>query len=855
MKTLVRVLISLFLVPLSCLGASHYVDSAASAGNDGTSWTDAWTELDQITWASVAAGDIVYLSGGSSSKVYTTVMSVTKAGGDGNPITIAHSQDSSHDGLIIISNQLNTASAGITNIVFDFGKDPSYSTNIAVTDLWGITNNIGAVIRSTNMPVGIGSGVNDVAVSFASQSGNKLRWAEIGPIGMTNDVNPTAAVWFDSTSPYELYDVEVAYCYIHNMTGDGIHTETVPDDYPLGRMQVHHNIILQLGDDGLEVSGSIDIHHNMIGGLMDELWVAPTTFGHPDTIACPGLNFRIYNNMLYATFTAGILRLVPLYEWTGDAGYNGFVYGNVICNWWTTNLPMVVNNPRNDNWQGTAADMVYTNIVYLNNTVARSEANQPGIAFGRFVVPTAVYDAGGSANRLTIASNAFFLNNVFWNVNVGGGGSSGTLNIMTPATVDYNTFDSGSVDNIAVASVEPHPPSQDDPYTVYSSSAYNSTFGVGSNSVSALSIVSDTSLAWDWHLLSTDVGAKDIGVTPSTIMPSFLLDMMPDYDVDMDGNTRGGDGNWDRGAYEYTSDDVTNGLVLHFTFEDDFTGGVIADQSGNGNTGLRFGRYGTDTNWPVAIDVTNRLVESTGAEFHKYSDGYATYGTSGDYVGVTNLNLGDAANVSFSVWGKYYPVAAYGDAHQSQLICSGAYGIAGAWILGHENIWPNAYNTRYTKFEVFYGSANEDRVQCTFPDYHSDDDGTTNMNHYAVTFDDGLVEWYFNGVSVGSTNSGQSTLLMNTQTRWLALGAGPHHGAGTRGPYLYPPSNPLSDTDEYPNWRWIEGAMDNVRIYSRTLTDNEVATIYELESGEPADVTVERILNVSTLHVGTITSP
>jgi len=43
-----------------------YVDNTASGANTGTSWTDAWQSFTDISWGSIAPGDTVYISGGTS---------------------------------------------------------------------------------------------------------------------------------------------------------------------------------------------------------------------------------------------------------------------------------------------------------------------------------------------------------------------------------------------------------------------------------------------------------------------------------------------------------------------------------------------------------------------------------------------------------------------------------------------------------------------------------------------------------------------------------------------------------------------------------------------------------------------
>ncbi len=103
MKKLLATLLFLFLLSPLC-GTLWYVDNGASAGNDGTSWTDAWESLADITWGGggVVAGDTLYISGGSTSKIYRETLTVGASGSNGSPIAITKGVDGSHDGTVSI---------------------------------------------------------------------------------------------------------------------------------------------------------------------------------------------------------------------------------------------------------------------------------------------------------------------------------------------------------------------------------------------------------------------------------------------------------------------------------------------------------------------------------------------------------------------------------------------------------------------------------------------------------------------------------------------------------------------------------------------------------------------------------
>lgn len=82
-----RIPILILLAAISSLsvdlhGATYFVRSGSS-GN-GTSWANAWGNLNSIAWSSLAAGDTVCVAGGT----YSAGISTGKSGSSGNPITV-----------------------------------------------------------------------------------------------------------------------------------------------------------------------------------------------------------------------------------------------------------------------------------------------------------------------------------------------------------------------------------------------------------------------------------------------------------------------------------------------------------------------------------------------------------------------------------------------------------------------------------------------------------------------------------------------------------------------------------------------------------------------------------------------
>lgn len=82
---------------------SWYVDNRAAGLNNGSSWNDAWRSFAEVSWPSVSPGDTIYISGGSTQKVYREQLDIDARGDPGMPITVTVGQDPGHNGTVVIS--------------------------------------------------------------------------------------------------------------------------------------------------------------------------------------------------------------------------------------------------------------------------------------------------------------------------------------------------------------------------------------------------------------------------------------------------------------------------------------------------------------------------------------------------------------------------------------------------------------------------------------------------------------------------------------------------------------------------------------------------------------------------------
>ena len=75
-----------------------------AGSNNGHRGPNAWRGFGNIAWGSIVGGDCLYISGGSTSKTYTTPLTVGAAGSsDSSRIMILSGQDAGHNGVVILS--------------------------------------------------------------------------------------------------------------------------------------------------------------------------------------------------------------------------------------------------------------------------------------------------------------------------------------------------------------------------------------------------------------------------------------------------------------------------------------------------------------------------------------------------------------------------------------------------------------------------------------------------------------------------------------------------------------------------------------------------------------------------------
>lgn len=128
-----QAIISVLAFIQSVTAAVWYVDNAATGARNGSSWADAYTNIYR---SSYAAGDTVYISGGTVSKTYHDAEFTPKGGTAGNPVTYKIGQDAGHNGLAIFDG----TAAGSTAFLYGAAKNVVWSGDYQGQTRFMITN-------------------------------------------------------------------------------------------------------------------------------------------------------------------------------------------------------------------------------------------------------------------------------------------------------------------------------------------------------------------------------------------------------------------------------------------------------------------------------------------------------------------------------------------------------------------------------------------------------------------------------------------------------------------------------------------------------------------------------------------
>jgi hypothetical protein len=286
----------------SAHAATWYVDSMATGTRKGTSWADAWTNVDQIS--GISPGDTVYNSGGPSggSRTYTLSTAWKPIGGNStNAVTYKIGQDSLHNGIAIFNvRPLNDWISGAIQSVVISGDAGDGKMHFQLGNLY--------------RPI-TGDGSSNLRISYVN-CGQKADGFNFNGVSR----------------------IEVDHCYLYKLpeapNGDDRAMYIANNGTTWDESKVHDNTFYMprtddgLGDDCIQgAANSFSFYNNIVIGYKTSY----TGGQHQDGIQPLGGKYiKCYNNYFQD---------IANYPVFGDAYYGDFTH------FWVYNNIMIITSP------------------------------------------------------------------------------------------------------------------------------------------------------------------------------------------------------------------------------------------------------------------------------------------------------------------------------------------------------------------------------------------------------------------------------------------------------------------------------------------------------------------------------
>lgn len=831
------------ILAISSFSASWYIDApgAVTGGlTNGTSWANAWTNPVSIAWTSIAAGDTIYVSGGTTTKSYyqnlypTSGKSGSAAGGY---ITISIGQDAGHNGVAIFEGV--GVGPGSTSQYFwiNGGRNPAFvhPTNHqqVITGPTAITNNTGFWIRNVLGVTQLQD--NDPVVWYFTGVPSNLRFSYVEISGLSNTLCGAGCDWkgtvFLASASGSMTNTVFEYLYLHDNVSQQFQTSLqIPNRFDCVTFKFSH--IQGGGEDHFEIGG---------GGwtIRDSVLGETKGYGkiHADMFQFTGRFFKVYNNDI-REISHSILRFQTFPD--GDVGLCGdfWFFNNLVTEkpgrtadggLRIEQLGVVHYDPDHP-----TTNITLTNFVVANNLFFQSTSNlvgTPQLALS----PLITFSKGAVTNAFIKDSK--WINNIIID-RQSGLNFPATTNATPVGYVPYTTNDLWVDYNVQWATNG----NLDQPLNVNyldTSDMFDASnpykFSNWTNAVGFVDAPND-----NFELSPADTSALNTGFDLSAY---FAFDAL----------NRPRSGTWDRGPLEAQS------VIFYLSFDNDTSGTNALDSSGNGHHGFRIEHE--PNSFPtnrLASSIANTLfrpgISGNAADFQwSTNNSYGLYLEDGGFFAVTNAHsrLTNMSQATIMCWARYQTTRridnAYDfsqDGNATLLSASTASGVMGSWDLQrfNESIWIN--NTRFMVLTGSFAGAmtglasdrafgKAGRIVINFPDYGYNNNGdTTNWYHYAVTWDNGVLRSYFNG-SAWTTNDVSAVQTKLTLGRnggvpyaWLGVGVNGHGGT---------PQLEAEAGEDYPNHGFMNGAIDDVLILDEVWTWQEIVNEANRQGAQFAD--------------------
>lgn len=275
----------------SAIAANWYVDNAVATSGNGQSWAGAFNSFSTISWSGISAGDTLYISGGTTSKTYSSSLVIGKSGTSSNRVTVRVGQDAGHTGTVI----------------FDGANIQVYQNYITIDGrLNGVANLQIKNVTSSDKD-------NSWAIEAGGSIGLILRYVKV--MNCNNGVNLTYG------NSYEVSNSSMT------ARGDAVIRGIMTPLSGWDANKIHDNFLESLfnggGPDGIQVGNSTSIYNNTFKVTVD---ASALTSQHTDNLQLAGSNIKIYGNEFINIGDSNI----DYDAWSDGIVENVYIYNNLF---------------------------------------------------------------------------------------------------------------------------------------------------------------------------------------------------------------------------------------------------------------------------------------------------------------------------------------------------------------------------------------------------------------------------------------------------------------------------------------------------------------------------------------------